>query len=85
MQVRLVPSVFIVWGNVTEMGARSVVFGGSVTRARTAKHDANEVECTYPPRWKTSTRTQHNGLDTEITTDTKGREHTQPIAKAHQQ
>ena len=26
-----------------------------------------------------------NGLDTEITTDTKDREHTQPITKAHQQ
>jgi len=27
-------------------------------------------------RWKTSTRTHRNGLDTEITTDTKDREHT---------
>jgi hypothetical protein len=27
----------------------------------------------------------YNGLDTEITTDTKDRDHTQPIAKAHLQ
>ena len=59
-----------------QQSAKRQLLNRLVPGHRTAKDDANEVERTNPPRWKTSTRTQLNGLDTEITTDTKDRQHT---------